>query len=111
MRNSTASLYFLHQKGIVMKLIIPLIIFFAFINNAHAQLKWIKYSGSIPANAVNGGQEPGRTLFVCRGAFNGGIHPGKLVDGRCNIGWGGGEHQLSSFEILAGSSDMKWVDV
>jgi len=52
------------------------------------------------AGALVGGYEPGRTLFVCRaryeeparrGPHERGLHPGKVVDGKCNFGWGGRE--------------------
>lgn len=79
--------------------------------NASAELVWVKFDNKIPPNAVNGGQEPGRILYVCRGEFKGGIHPGKIVDGRCNIGWGGQERELKTFEVLAGKADIEWKDV
>ena len=50
--------------------------------------------------ALIGGSEPGRSLPICRAGFNGGVHPGKVVDGKCNIGWGGQEHQVPSFEVF-----------
>ena len=79
--------------------------------SANAELVWKKFEGNIPQNAVNGGQEPGRILYVCRGSYKGGIHPGKIVDGRCNIGWGGKEHKLKEFEVLVGIANIKWIDV
>ncbi len=79
--------------------------------NAHAELKWTKFEGKVPTNAVKGGQEPGRILYVCRGNFRNGLHPGKIVDGRCNIGWGGKEHLLANFEVLVGSAGILWRDV
>jgi hypothetical protein len=52
-------------------------------------------TGSDPmlAGALVGGSEGGRTLYICRAMYNGGIHPGKFrADlGGCNIGWGGNE--------------------
>lgn len=56
-----------------------------------------------------GGQEPGRQLPICRANFSGGTHPGKIVDGRCNISYGGREHQIASgFQVLLGSGP-RWV--
>ena len=46
-----------------------------------------------------GGSEPGRTLYVCRASYRGGMHPGKWIGGRCNIGYGGQEHGLAG-ELL-----------
>ena len=63
-------------------------------------LSWVASTGTVPANAVIGGQEPGRTLPICRGAYEGGLHPGKVVAGKCNIGWGGMEITLQAFEVL-----------
>ncbi|MFN4282803.1 MAG: DUF3421 domain-containing protein [Alphaproteobacteria bacterium] len=57
---------------------------------------------------VIGGQEPGRQLPICRANFNNGTHPGKVVDGRCNISYGGREHQITSFQVLVGSG-ARWV--
>jgi hypothetical protein len=61
------------------------------------RLTWIP-GGSIPWNAVAGGEENGLPLYVCRGPVDGGVHPGKVVRGRiqvdvlvCNIGSGGRE--------------------
>jgi hypothetical protein len=50
--------------------------------------------------ALIGGSEPGRSLPICRATFNGGVHPGKVVAGKCNIGWGGREHEVPSFEVF-----------
>ena len=49
---------------------------------------------------VIGGQEPGRSLPICRGSHGGGVHPGKVVAGTLNIGWGGKEITLTSMEVL-----------
>ncbi|MBI1890665.1 MAG: DUF3421 domain-containing protein [Burkholderiales bacterium] len=68
------------------------------INNG-AKLAWVG-GPNVPANAVIGGQEPGRNLPVCRGSHQGGVHPGKVVAGKCNIGWGGKEITLTGFEVL-----------
>jgi hypothetical protein len=73
-------------------------------------LKWVASTGAVPANAVIGGQEPGRTLPICRGAYQGGVHPGKVVAGKCNIGWGGKEIILGSFEVLVSdNAKLAWV--
>ena len=61
---------------------------------------WQPYRGYIPRSAVRGGWEPNRSLYICRGWYNEGLHPGKVVDGKCNIGWGGRERILRNFDIL-----------
>lgn len=57
-----------------------------------------------PAGAV-GGQENGQPLYVCRARYQGGLHPGKLLSGSCNIGYGGKEIIVPNFEVLIGSGD------
>jgi hypothetical protein len=67
---------------------------------ASTAFHWAKVNGAVPANAVIGGSEPGRTLPICHAAYNGGVHPGKVVAGKCNIGYGGKEIVLTSYEVL-----------
>jgi len=65
-------------------------------------LRWVAATGGqVPAGAVTGGQEPGRTLYICRANFEGGVHPGKLVGSNCNIGYGGREVEVRNYEVLA----------
>lgn len=62
---------------------------------------WVRGSnGAVPANAVYGGQEPGRQLAVCRADYRGEMHPGKLVGNVCQIGWGGRAVSLPSYQVL-----------
>jgi uncharacterized protein DUF3421 len=69
----------------------------------------VPYNG-IPPTAFVGGSEAGRYLFVCRSVYNNGTHPGKVVDGRCNITWGGQELQMQMFEWLVGvPATAQWV--
>lgn len=63
-------------------------------------IAWVDFSGQTPGNAVDGGEEPGRKLGVCRAEAPNGWHPGKLIDGRCSIGFGGKEVPLTSFQVL-----------
>lgn len=76
-----------------------------------ASLKWEPFRGGIPSNAVNGGQENGRSLPVCRTNYNGAMHPGKVVANMCNIGWGGKEIVARSYEVLVndGGVSLTWV--
>jgi Protein of unknown function (DUF3421) len=67
------------------------------------QSHWVPgNNGSFPPNAFEGGREPNRTLFVCRGPYMNGVHPGKIVDRACNIPWGGREPHLQNYEVLVG---------
>lgn len=63
--------------------------------------KWVpKYEGLTSMNAVEGGYEPGRNLMVCLAQAHGGWHPGKVVAGNCNIGYGGFEEVIPDFRVL-----------
>ena len=62
----------------------------------------------IPANAIKGGTElgnmnTGATLYICRAAHNGTLHPGKLISGHCNIGYAGRELVLPEYEVATGT--------
>jgi hypothetical protein len=76
-------------------------------------LLWIRMrtGDPLPENAVvSGGQPyPPATLFVCRAFHHGGLHPGKLYDGRCNISWGGQEISMSRYEILVSNRPLNWL--
>ncbi|MCA0920725.1 DUF3421 domain-containing protein [Pseudooceanicola nanhaiensis] len=67
---------------------------------------WLNMSntpGSIPGAAVPIGYEAdGRTLYVCRGEYKGGWHPGKIRAGfsGCSIGYGGREIEVKSYDVL-----------
>jgi len=56
--------------------------------------------GQDAAQYVYGGAERGRKLGVCRASYKGGTHLGKVVAGKCNIGWGGKGIVLKSFQVL-----------
>jgi DM9 repeat len=58
--------------------------------------------GSLPANAIQGGDYDGGPLYICQTVYGGGTHPGKLVNGTCNIGWGGREVASSYYNVLVG---------
>ena len=64
------------------------------------QVSWVNAGGPTPPNAVVGGQEPGRQLGVCRTLAPNGWHPGKLIDGRCSIGFGGREVMAPQYQLL-----------
>ncbi len=64
------------------------------------QVSWVNAGGPTPPNAVVGGQEPGRQLGVCRTLAPNGWHPGKLIDGRCSIGFDGREVMAPQYQLL-----------
>lgn len=56
---------------------------------------------AIPAQAVVAGREcDGAPQYACRVSYQGGLHPGKLVGGRCVIGYAGAEVPSDTFEVL-----------
>lgn len=54
----------------------------------------------MPPNAVVGGGENGGPLFICQAPFEGGVYPGKVVAGACNIGSHGAEIMRGEFKVL-----------
>lgn len=63
--------------------------------------KWTAASqGKVPPRAVQGGHENGHALYICRAGYKGGVHPGKVVGGNCNFGWGGAEVRSPNYEVL-----------
>jgi hypothetical protein len=82
--------------------VIPVILISAALSPGIAAQTWVESSSGapLPTNAVAGGEENGHPLYVCRGSYNGGIHPGKIVAGNCNIGFGGQEIVLQQYRVL-----------
>ncbi len=72
--------------------------------------QWMPASGAyLPPGAVQGGTEAnGQPLFICRAPYQGGNHLGKVVAGRCNIGYAGAEVGVAQFEVLVGPAG-RWV--
>jgi len=67
--------------------------------------RWVtpEVEGPIPDHAVRGGNEAdGRPLYLCRGEYKGGVHPGKLGPSArgCAISYGGKELTLPTYEVL-----------
>lgn len=62
--------------------------------------RWSPLSGGLPRGAYQASVYDGRPGYVCRGSHAGGLHPGKVVAGRCNIGYGGKELRLSRYQVL-----------
>jgi hypothetical protein len=61
---------------------------------------------AIPPGAFTGGFEFGHDLIVCRGSYRGGVHPGKIVNGNCNFGWGGKEIVQPRYEVMVARPDQ-----
>jgi hypothetical protein len=79
--------------------------YFDILLNDNAQLSWRSVSGgSIPAEAFIAGYENGNPMYVGKGDYAGGVHPGKIFYGGgryiLNIGYGGKEITLTDFQVL-----------
>jgi hypothetical protein len=74
-------------------------------------LAWVNVAPGfgIPRRAVVGGSENGQPLFICHANYNGGVHPGKVVKGNCNISWGGNEIPMRNYQVLVSNSNLSWV--
>ncbi|MBD2740980.1 DUF3421 domain-containing protein [Coleofasciculus sp. FACHB-1120] len=78
--------------------------------SSEGALNWVGASnGEIPANAMVGGSEPGRRLYICRAEYNGGVHLGKVVAENCNFGWGGKEILSPFYEVLTAPQSLRIV--
>lgn len=87
---------------------------FPTVSNSHRhELRWVNMATGdrLPMNAVVGGSQPvpRATLYICRANYRGGVHPGKLYHGRCNIGWGGEEISLTQYQVLTSRVSLGWV--
>lgn len=60
---------------------------------------WRRPFGDLNKAYIGGGS--GNDKYrICRAPHRGGVHPGKVVAGRCNIGWGGQEIVIDGYEVL-----------
>ncbi len=71
---------------------------------------WVEYRGSVPANAIPGGQNDAggrQPLYIAKHAYQGGEHCGKLWANACNIGWGGQEIVLNEkiYILVSGKTE------
>lgn len=58
-------------------------------------------SPDIPDEAVIcGNLASGSLVYLCRAHHNGGLHPGKVVDGHCSISYRGKEVKVNGYEVL-----------
>ncbi len=89
---------------------VALTVFFSATAAAKAKWEWVTASGgNVPEGAVVGGEESsGQKLYICRGHYRDGTHPGKIVGANCNFGWGGKEISLPNYEVLVGTAG-RWM--
>ncbi len=65
-------------------------------------VRWIAaQGGQVPPGAFFGAYEPGRPILpICQAPYQGGVHPGKVVAGNCNFGYGGREVLSPQYAVL-----------
>ncbi len=97
-----------------LKKTLPAIALILFSSKAASEISWQPVTnGQIPSNAIQGGWEAnGTQLPVCRAYRGNERHPGKVVSGRCNYGYGGREISSSSYDVLVGPDhESSWEDI
>jgi hypothetical protein len=75
-------------------------------------LSWTK--GAVPANAVLAAGTKEQPMHICRLPMpDKSVHPGKVVNGNCYVGFGGKEIKaaLKDAEVLGSSAPVGWADV
>lgn len=72
---------------------------------AQEPLRWVQPRPG--TTLTEGGTQRFDPLPICRGSYRGGVHPGKLVGGVCQIGWGGGAPVLNDYEVLTGTGEWR----
>lgn len=72
-----------------------------------SQAVWtgVSATNGIDTSVLRVGEENGQRLPLCRAAYNGGTHPGKIVNGRCHFGYGGAEVNVATFEVLTATAN------
>jgi hypothetical protein len=80
---------------------------------APGDVNWIRSTKGepVPYQAILGGIEQGGqnndvALYVCRARHAGGVYPGKLIAGRCNIPYRGRELEIPVYDVAVG--DGEW---
>ncbi len=70
----------------------------------------IKPKQPLPRGGYEGGYDVtfAAPLGVCRMRHEGGVHPGKLFDGKCNIGYGHTEIVSEEYDFLVALRDAFW---
>lgn len=70
-----------------------------------SSLRWVPISAqeAVPANAIPVVEESNKPIYICRGAYSAGTHPGRIVNNQCSISYGGKEVLLDNYEVLVGT--------
>jgi hypothetical protein len=78
------------------------IVLILFSSHVASEISWQPVrNGQIPSDAIQGGWDTnGTPLPVCRAYRGNERHPGKVVSGRCNYGYGGREISSSMSDVL-----------
>ena len=73
------------------------------VNTQPSLSKYLPQSWLAPGSAdtFNGGSVGSTNMKVCRASYNNGWHPGKVWEGKCNIGYGGKELAVDSYQLLS----------
>ncbi|MBS1806679.1 MAG: DUF3421 domain-containing protein [Acidobacteria bacterium] len=79
--------------------------------SSKSQAIWTSVSPTkgIDTNVLRLGEENGQRLPLCRAAYNGGTHPGKIVNGKCHFAYGGTEINVSSFDVLTATQNPAFM--
>jgi hypothetical protein len=73
-------------------------------------VSWVSASQGFPARAIIGGTHAsGPAMAVCRADMGDGLHPGKVWNNRCHVGWGGTERVMPTFEVLVPVADADGI--
>lgn len=93
------------QRGIV-TLLLSLAFALPTAASADSGVEWKRWAGRLPQNAIVGGidHEQREQLYICRAYYTNGVHPGKILGKKCNIGWGTREIVLDQFEVLVSTN-------
>jgi hypothetical protein len=67
-------------------------------------------SGKIPEGSLKAGAVNGSELYICRGYYKAGLHPGQIStsDRRCLIVYNEAEVALDEYEILLEDPSLQW---
>jgi hypothetical protein len=66
-----------------------------------AAVHWVA-SPYQPPDALAAGWENGGALYLCQAPYGPAVYPGKVVAGRCNVGYGGVEYPIADFRWAIG---------
>jgi len=81
-------------------------------NPDNVPYKWVKWTGTTPANAVSDKNNIGKTFIIGRGVYENGLHPGYAdpATKKLYTSYGGEEVVLKEFEILTCPQNrLTWI--